>query len=206
MPSFDSVSLSDDYKTAATLSEIWKSNGGFFTVTSNDAFMSLQYGSLGQLFWTDDTHVPVGAAGTIVTLLPGTTGVRLKNYTAGNVAVASATLAREAEPSIVIAASGFATGTGSSKLITGQISGAGAIVAGSGFTVVKGGAGVYTINFTAAFAAAPDVLVTLGPGAGLAQLTAVVASTAPGSCVVNVFTTAGVGSNQPFMFTAQPFV
>lgn len=43
--------------------------------------------------------------------------------------------------------------------ITGRISAAGAIVAGSGFTAARNALGQYTVTFTVPFAAAPTVLV-----------------------------------------------
>lgn len=46
-----------------------------------------------------------------------------------------------------------------SHIVTGLISGAGAITAGTGFSVVRNGAGDYTVTFTDAFAATPLVLV-----------------------------------------------
>lgn len=45
-------------------------------------------------------------------------------------------------------------------IIRGHIAANGAITAGTGFTVTKGGTGIYTINFTSAFSVAPVVLVS----------------------------------------------
>lgn len=47
------------------------------------------------------------------------------------------------------------------RIITGRVTGAGVIVAGTGFTVNRTGAGSYTITFTTAFAAVPIVLPEL---------------------------------------------
>jgi hypothetical protein len=44
------------------------------------------------------------------------------------------------------------------KILTGRVSSAGAVATGTGFTITKGGIGVYTVNFTTPFASVPTVL------------------------------------------------
>lgn len=52
------------------------------------------------------------------------------------------------------------------RIVRGDIAAAGTINFGSGFSVVKNGTGDYTVTFTTAFAAAPVVVLTLGPTGG----------------------------------------
>lgn len=110
MPRFNDQTCGNDYTSAATLSEVWRSNGGSFVVTVNDVFMELQYGNLGQTYWTDEVHVPVGNG----ILSPGTVGVRFRNWTSGKNATITAVLASEVEPS-------FAIGTPSTATVTGSL-------------------------------------------------------------------------------------
>jgi hypothetical protein len=53
------------------------------------------------------------------------------------------------------------------RFLTGQISSAGAIIAGSGFTVIRNAVGVYTVTFNVAFPAVPTVTAsTVAGGTG----------------------------------------
>ncbi len=55
-----------------------------------------------------------------------------------------------AQPPVTAAETGL-------KIIRGRVSIAGAILSGAGFTVTKGSAGVYTLNFTAPFSSRPSI-------------------------------------------------
>lgn len=57
------------------------------------------------------------------------------------------------------------------RCITGEVSGAGAIIAGSGFTVSRTGVGRYVITFSPAFSAAPCVVATAIATSGNETLT-----------------------------------
>ncbi len=105
MEKFDSVATQNDYVPAAKISEVFNSNGGFFSVQNADVFAQLQYGRQGQFFWTPEVHVPQGNG----TILPGTTGIQFRSYIAGSPSTVSAALSAEAEPTVVIGAGGNAT-------------------------------------------------------------------------------------------------
>lgn len=108
MDILDSVSCGDDYTTAATIEDVFGSNGGYFVVNGNDVFIQLQYGIFGLSAWTREVHVPVGNG----ILQRHTAGVRFRNYKAGAVAVISAALSEEVEPAIALTAGGQASVSG----------------------------------------------------------------------------------------------
>jgi hypothetical protein len=92
------------------------------------------------------------------------------------------------------------SGGGNVNGITGLVTSAGAITAGTGFTVIRTGAGTYAVTFTTPFAVAPmfvaSVDTTLGvAGIGYQALTA-------GSVTVQTYTTAGVSGDRAFSFLA----
>lgn len=164
----DQVNASNQYGAAATIENIYDSNGGFFQVAGNDAFCKLQSGIQGQAVFNDEVHVPQGTG----VLYPGTTGVAFRNYVAGSVAVVSAALYYPREPALIVNALGQINSVPvSTTMLTGHISSLGAVVAGSGFAVAAGGTPVtYAVTFTTPYAAAPVVsvvpLADLGGGAG----------------------------------------
>jgi hypothetical protein len=85
------------------------------------------------------------------------------------------------------------------KILTGQVSGAGGIVSGNGFTVTRTGTGRYTINFNVAFALAPAFIVSCGAFDGNEDITW--GGALPGSCQVNI-QDAGLAVDRGFMFIA----
>jgi hypothetical protein len=114
----DSVTTGNNYTAAASIQDVFNSNGGYFVVDANDVFMQLQYGGQGQTYWTREVHVPVGNG----ILQPGTTGIQFRNYVAGSNAVVSAALSEEAEPAIVLTAGGQAsTGPAPVELVYSEI-------------------------------------------------------------------------------------
>ncbi len=105
MKILDSVSCGDDYTLAATLEDVFQSNGGYFAVTGNDCYAKLAYGNRGQVDWTPEVHVPIGNG----QLYPGTVGIQFRNYTQGATSVVSAALSTKNEPVLSIGAGGNAT-------------------------------------------------------------------------------------------------
>jgi len=95
-------------------------------------------------------------------------------------------------------------GGGNSGPLGGIVSGAGAIQAGSEFTVVKNGTGDYTVTFAPTLAAAPVVVVGSAQGAGAigAKLTTGVLPTATSFQVAVFTTTTGVAVDGAFSFMA----
>lgn len=85
------------------------------------------------------------------------------------------------------------------RIIRGRVTTLGVITAGTGFTVTKGGAGLYTINFTNAFFAAPTVTVlSAGPNADSIFISTAVSTTATTlQCYV---VSLGALTNQDFHF------
>jgi hypothetical protein len=81
------------------------SNGGYFTVTGNDAYVQLGYSPDGHgvfVEWTPAVHVGTGNG----ILAAGTRGIRFRNYTAGSVATVSAGLSEPAEPALQLTSAG----------------------------------------------------------------------------------------------------
>lgn len=98
MQTFDGKQTSDGYTDTCTLSGVWNSNGGFWSITGAEAFVQLQWGRLGTAEWTSEVHVPVGTA----ILTPPTIGVRFRSYLPGVPATVTAALAGEDEPAIEV--------------------------------------------------------------------------------------------------------
>ncbi len=201
MQQITQVSCGDQYTAAATLSEVFNSSGGYFSIAGNDAFVELQYGQLGQFNTTNEAPVPVGNG----ILQAGTTGVRFRNLVAGSPAVVTAALYAEDEPALIITAGGLASPS-STTMVTGQVDGAsGNVLAGTGFTSVRTAPGSYTVTFTPALSAAPDVIATPVIAAGGGRTISVNTITAGGFLVVTG-TDAGAGADRTFNFFATPFV
>jgi hypothetical protein len=146
------------YADAATIQDVFNPNGGSFLIVGGSVVYSLQYGRLGESFWTQDVQsVPGGGV-----IPKDATGVKFKNLSAALPATVSAVIAQGDEPSLALTFAGAVTGT----FITGRVSSAGAIVGGTGFSVVFGGVNTYAITFTTAFAATPVVLVQIRNATG----------------------------------------
>ncbi len=88
------INCGDGYTDAATLGPVFGSNGGYFLVSGNDAWVQLGYGRQGQWQWMAEAHVAVGNG----ILTKGTVAIRFRNYVAGSVAAVTAALASAAEP------------------------------------------------------------------------------------------------------------
>jgi len=89
------------------------------------------------------------------------------------------------------------------RAVRGSVSALGVVTAGTGFTVTKGAAGLYTINFTTAFSGVPSVNVT----AILANADCIIGVGAAGptttACPVQSYVVSlGVLTNQAFCFIA----
>lgn len=91
----NSVTCGDGYTDAATISDAWTTNGGWYGITTNSVYMQLQYGVLGTPFWTEEQFQGVGSAGT---LGDDCTGIRFRNAIAGQNATVSGTIALGDEP------------------------------------------------------------------------------------------------------------
>lgn len=85
------------------------------------------------------------------------------------------------------------------RIVRGLITAAGGITAGTGFTISKGGAGLYGINFTKAFLVAPTVTIT-GVGNNADAIFAVTAVSTIAATVQCYVVSAGALTNQGFHF------
>lgn len=86
------------------------------------------------------------------------------------------------------------------RVITGEVTGAGAVQAGSGFTVNRTGVGRYIITFTTPFAAAPSVVATIIAATGTEIIT--MNQPNPNSVQINVDTPAAATIDASFCFIA----
>jgi hypothetical protein len=206
----DSVSCNDAYKDAASITDIYGCQGGYFAVSGNDAFIQVQYGALGGgTQWSDEFHAPVGNG----QLTAGTIGVRFRNYVAGSTAVVSAGLFYPKQPWFALSSGGNATPS-SSAMVTGRVTSAGAVAVGTGYTIVRNSTGNYTVTFAAGtFAAEPNVQVTIvGPNpSSLPNLSSyLVGPPVAASFTVEIFNSSTGGLLTPidagFSFTAQATV
>lgn len=102
MQVLDEVTVLDAYSDAATIQDVFQGSGGYFTVQGADVFIQLQYGMQGQQAWTDEIHIGPNNG----SILPGTTGIRFRNYRAGLQATVSAAISERSEPTIAISSGG----------------------------------------------------------------------------------------------------
>lgn len=198
MQQITQVACGDQYTNATTLSEVFNSSGGYFTIQDNDAYVELQYGGLGQFYWTNEAPVPVGNG----ILQAGTTGVRFRNLTPGLAATVTAALYAEAEPALIITAGGLATPS-TGMTITGAVNSTGTVAWGSGFSVAHPSTGVYNVTFTTAFGATPTPVATGGAGNPGVSITNIATT----GMTVNTFnTTSGAASDAMFTFIVEATV
>lgn len=173
------------------------SNGGYFAVTGADVYVQLGFSPDGvTIQWTPQVHVGQGNG----ILQRGTYGVRFRNYVAGSVATVSAGLSEPQEPSLQLTAAGVSTPVATINGITGRVSAAGAILAGSGYSITKGAAGVYTVNFTPVLAAVPIFLATVNTAGG--YMISSTAAPTNASVPLSVVSDAGILTDQGFSFLA----
>jgi hypothetical protein len=85
------------------------------------------------------------------------------------------------------------------EIIAGRVNADGSIAAGDGFTVAKGAAGVYTINFPSSF----RLISGVGNSATASGLKAADFTISAGALVVVMFTTStGAAADTAFTFAA----
>lgn len=193
------VACADSYTDAATIGPLTMgSNGGYFTIATNDVFMRLGYKErqgVSEIRWMDEAHVPVGNG----VFFKGTYAARFRNFVAGSVATVSGGLATPTQPLFTIAAGGVASGAVPNS-VTGIIPATGTTpTAGGGFTYTHtNGTGLYTFTFNTAFGSIADVQVTLIGSSGTASLNAVPTTTG--------FVVTTGANDHPFTFYAVPTV
>lgn len=89
---------------------------------------------------------------------------------------------------------------GGNRIIRGNVSSAGAVVRGNGFTSAKTGTGLYTVTYTTAFASTPTVILGWGDTAGGGG--AEIQSESETGFAVVTYNTASAVLNNSFSFIA----
>lgn len=85
----NNVTTANDYADAATISEVYNSQGGAFVIANAAVYYQVQYGALGQAFWTDELFsMPM-----IGQLEEGTLGIRFRSAVSAAPAQVSAIIA-----------------------------------------------------------------------------------------------------------------
>jgi hypothetical protein len=87
------------------------------------------------------------------------------------------------------------------RVVRGNVNANGTIAHGAGFTIAKGSAGVYTVNFSTAFSASPTLAFGYNVGTADGRV-ATDGFAAVGSVGVRTRDAAGVLADRPFGFTA----
>lgn len=113
----NNVTVADQYPNGpgaglAIIAWVWDSNGGYATISSNDVFLQLAQGDQGAEEWGDEIHVPAGG----LQLLPGTIGIRFRNFTPGSPAIVSGAIFSKSEPTVIIGSTGQAKTAGVASL------------------------------------------------------------------------------------------
>lgn len=159
----NNVACADNYTPACTIGPNFDARTVVITIANNPVLMQFGIGKLGDWRWTDEREffaIPQSfQVGKVI-------GVRFRNANPGNIARVLAVLSGDDDPAFQsgIPFTGFLSAAGAitpiGALLTGAVSSAGAIVAGTGFTAVRDSAGNYTVTFTTPFAQRPIVVVT----------------------------------------------
>jgi hypothetical protein len=159
---FYAVACSDEYKQSATIEDVLMASGGAFTIQDQPARYRVQFGSYGASSWTRERIIGTGGG-----VIPnGATGIQFRNATKGLVSTVTAVFALRDEPLLSLTFPAAET----VSAIEGNINSDGSIASGTGFTVTKGAAGIYTVNFTVAFSVAPVVVATASGSARVMSL------------------------------------
>lgn len=188
---------------------------GYLWVQNAGVFVSLKRGSSqGATDWTPD--FPTGPA--LVPLVGGAPslgrpngpdrifGVRARSLAVGVPAVVYGGVFQDGETAVIpstqasgtITTGGVVTPAGTA--MTGFVNSNGTIAGGTGFSVVKGAAGIYTVNYTTAFSSIPNIQVTPADQAVTPWLTPMITAVAVGSFTVEFRDPAANPTDQAFFF------
>ena len=215
----------DDYAPATTF-PVEQGAGtpfasGYIVIANSGATVSVLRGTgLGSASWGPNfsyapTALPLNAGldPTTGKIRDFIFGVRFRSAVAGNPAQVFGGLFQLGDVTLnpgqqfvgTISPSGGFTPPATSNVITGRINNGGGIIAGTGFSIVKGAAGKFTINFTSPFSAVPTVLCSSAFGASTnAVVDITVPMTVSSIGIVTFNTTTGVASDENFNFVAFP--
>jgi hypothetical protein len=92
----NNVTVPDDYSDACTITGIYGGRGGSYLIANASVFVQLQYGKLGEDYWTDEYAVAPNAGA----IEAGTIGIRFRNFVAGTVAVVGASITPPTQPGL----------------------------------------------------------------------------------------------------------
>ena len=110
MPGLNNVTCGDNYTDAASVINVWNSKGGWFSISTESAYVELQYGDLGSPYFVAEQLL---GAGAFAAFDKDCSGIRFRNATAGQNSVVTAYIAQGDEPPLSILSSGNVTVTGS---------------------------------------------------------------------------------------------
>lgn len=106
-----SVACADTFPTtdvagAAIIRDVFRGDGGSFSIAGQSVSYKLQFGNLGEDSWTDEQALGVGGG-----VIPsGATGVAFRNLVAGQIAAVSAFIVPRGQPKLSLAFAGVAPG------------------------------------------------------------------------------------------------
>lgn len=206
---FHNVALTGtDYLEAATISQVLDGNGGQFSIGGGNVWAQLEYpvpapglpksgyGSVQR-----GIEMPMGTGPGFIP--PGVTGIRFRNQDSTKPATVSAVIVGPNEP-FIFSATSDVTVTVTGMTITGRCDNGGAIIGGTGFTVVHAGVGLYAITFTTAFAAVPTIVAA--PNDNIQRMVSIDSAATTGFTAHFTNWAAGASADCPFSFVAMTTV
>lgn len=194
------VTTSDDYTTGNTL-RLPRARRITLQVANAAVVYQLDESEEGKGQWTDEAFL----GPSIGSLARFCSGIRFRSALAGAPAQVTCELLDEDGADSLGAFTATVSVAGGVELpgggaVTGIVSGAGAIISGSGFSVLRTGTGRYLITFGAAFVQVPIFLATVNSAGGF-MVSAVSVSTT--QVDLSIVRDDGVLADQTFSFLAQ---
>lgn len=209
MPEFiNNVPTQDDYTGALQLGPTWPVKLITFSVLSEPALVTYWKPSNAGIGTPElESFERLYVANSIGVIARGVAGAKFRSAIAGTPANVIAELIYPNDPEIEggTVTSSIITGTGQLKaanVITGIIAANGAIVAGTGFSVVHNGAGNYSVTFTTPFPSAPVVLTTITTDPGVGTPTEIAATAVTVNGFRALMSSSGGRGDFAFNFTA----
>lgn len=207
--SIENITTQNDYVPANTFGQGTPMVAGWFIVANAVCSVQLTTGLHGQPSKQEEVSCPPGIYPIQSNPKNPITTIAFRSFVAGTPAQIIGAVFYPADSFIQsggsfdsqISSGGGVTPPGSS-LLTGEISAAGAITQGTGFTVAHPGVGIYDITFTTPFSAAPAAFITpIDTNLRIPHLDP--AFQAAGSIRIVMLDSAGTPQNTRFCFSAQ---
>jgi hypothetical protein len=177
LPTIGQLNATEDADLLDALQTIVNEINGNIDSSNFGTLDDLTFGAGAVLTWASDTNLYRLAANQLASdddLIARATGARVFIGEAGPSGQSGIALGAASDVNVyradvdvlgtddnILAANGWmlAHVAESRQVISGRVAANGSIVSGEGFTITKGGAGIYTINFTVPFGIAPAVSV-----------------------------------------------